>query len=62
MGAYDVLAIIFPTIQDQSDHENERIQNTALNRVPDHTAIEGVQPMVRSEPRSVLSLLNPPDE
>jgi len=62
MGTHDVLAVVAQTIQDQSDHQKERIEDTALDCVPDQLAIEGVEPMIRSELCRVLSLFDPPDD
>ena len=62
MDTYDVLAIVLQTIQDQGDQQKERIDNTALDGVPDHSSIETVQPMVRSELCRVLGLFHPPDD
>lgn len=59
---YDVLAIVFPAIQDQGDHQNEWIQSAALDRVPDDASVESVHPMVRSELHLVLGLFDPPDD
>jgi len=49
-------------IQDQSDEQEEGIDDATLDRVPDHTSIESLQPTVRGEPRRVLGLFDPPDE
>ena len=59
---YDVLAVVVPTIQNQSDHQDERIDNAALDRVHDHSSIESVQSAVRSDLCRALGLSDPPDE
>ena len=45
-GTHDVLAVVMQTIQDQSDHQKERIEDTTLDCVPDQSSIKGVEPMV----------------
>jgi len=59
---YDVLAIVVPTIQNQGDHQDERVQNATLDRVPDHASIESVHLMVRRDLCVVLGLFDPPDD
>jgi len=61
-GTHDVLAVVTQTIQDQSDHQKEWIEDTALDCVPDKSSIEGVEPMVRGELCRVLGLFDPPDD
>lgn len=50
------------TIQNQGDHQNEGVQNAALDGVPDHASIESVQLMVRTDFCVVLGLFDPPDD
>ena len=61
-GTHDVLAVVMQTIQDQSDHQKERIEDTTLDCVPDQSSIKGVEPMVRSELCRVLGLFDSPDD
>ena len=61
-GTYNILAVVVPTIQDQSDHQDERIYNATLDRVHDHASVEGIQPVVRSDLCRALGLSDPPDE
>lgn len=59
-GAHDILAVIIPTIQDQSDGQKEGVQSATLDRVPDHTLIENVELAVCDEFARVLGLSYPP--
>jgi len=43
---YDILAVVVPTIQNQGDHQDERVQDATLDRVPDHASIESVHLMI----------------
>jgi len=58
----DVLAVIIPTIQDQSDGQKERVQGATLDRVPDDSPIESVELGVRDELARILGLSYPPYE
>lgn len=59
-GAHDILAVIIPTIENQSDRQKEGVQSTTLDRVPNHSLIERIELGVRDELAGVLSLLYPP--
>jgi len=61
-GTHDVLAVVVQTIQDQSDQQKERIEDTTLDCVPDQSSIEGVEPMVRSKLGRILGLFDSPND
>ena len=58
---YNVLAIVMLAVQNQGDHQNEGIQSTTLDRVPDQASIESIQLVIRSELCGFLGLPNSPD-
>ena len=59
---HDILAVILQAVQNQSSQQKDRIQNATLDRIPDHTPVEGVHAMVRGELCAVLSLFDSPDD
>ena len=61
-GTYDILAIVVCAIQNQGDHQDERIYDATLDRVHDHTSIKSVHSVVRSDLCRPLGLPDPPDQ
>lgn len=58
----NVLAVVVPTIQNQSDGQKEGIDDTTLNRIPDQPPIKSVQPAVSDKLGRIVGLFNPPHD
>lgn len=61
-GPYDVLAVVVPTIQNQSDGQKKGIDGTTLDRVPNQPPIKGVHPAVCNKLGRIVGLFDPPDD